>query len=391
MKPQSFRFSLRSFAICLAAVFAATNASSGSSDAKAKQQKPNQKATTSKQQDPQNYNAQQAPISFQSVSKVAEIGGALDVKDVSISEDGKKVFAYVYGGKSIVWEPTKSDGFQIVQCGRVIADLDLCVESKSKGLTVVKASTGDELYKLSADSNDDAIVSPAGTYIAVSSPVDGIVLFDRSNGTQIARLKSTWGFKEVHFSANEALLAANDAAHFAVYDLKRRKEIAVDVTDVNSFAISKTSALLWTTSRFANPQVLTSAGKPVSPKFPDQFLWDYEGSVFGGFMDNESKVVMRTLLGKVGVWDWKSNKFVEIPTKAESIAVAENLVLTVTEQGVTELWDRSAKKLFTFDGSTKLGVMTPDGAHVVTLSKAGSLILWDVHIISSSIPSGDQR
>jgi len=96
-------------------------------------------------------------------------------------------------------------------------------------------------------------------------------------------------------------------------------------------------------------------------------------------MEADSKVVMKTSLGKVGVWDWKLNKFVEIPTKAENVIVAENTILTVTEDGVMSLWDSGANKLFTFDGAMKLGVMTSDGTHIVVLSKAGSLSLWDVH------------
>jgi hypothetical protein len=228
------------FVICLVAAFAVTIASSGSSEATAKDQKADQKITAPKQQSAQHDNPQQASISFQSVSKVAEIGGVRDLKNVSISEDGKRVVAYLYGAKSIVWEPGKSDGFQIVQCGRVIIDRDMCVKHQSEGLAVVKVSTGSELYQLSTNRNDDVIVSPAGTYIAVSSAVDGIVLFDCSKGTKIGRLESKWGFKEVRFSADETLLAANDPAHFAVYDLKRRRETAIDVTDVNSFAISKT-------------------------------------------------------------------------------------------------------------------------------------------------------
>ncbi len=377
MKYQSFRFFLRSFIIGLAAIFVATNAYSVDSASKAKQKKFDQKITTSKQQDPQSSNA--PPVSFRSVSKVAEIGGGLDLKDFSISKNGKTVFAYAYGGKSIVWEPTKSDGFQISQCGRVIRDRDLCIKSESEGLTVVRAASGEQAYELSKDSNDEIIVSPASSYIAVSSPVEGIVLIDSSNGTQITHVKSSWGFKQVTFSENEAILAANDSERIAVYDLKIRKEITVKVVDVTSFAISKTGRLVWTTSGFASPQVIFLNGKLASGSFPDQFLWDYESSVFGGFMDGDSKVVMRTILGKVGVWDWKLNKFLEIPTKAESVAVAESIILTVTEEGVMSLWDSGANKLFTFDGSMMRGLMTSDGAQIVTLSKEGSLMLWDVH------------
>jgi len=205
--------------------------------------------------------------------------------------------------------------------------------------------------------------------------VGGIVLIESSNGAQIARVKSSWGFKQVIFSENEAVVAANDSERIAVYDLKARKEITVKVVDGISIAISKTGRLVWVTSGYASPQVIFLNGKLASRSFPDQFLLGFERSVFGGFMDGDSKVVMRTILDKVGIWDWKLNTFSEIPTKAESVAVAESIILTVTAEGVMSLWDSGANKLFTFDGSMKRGLMTPDGARIITLSKEGSLTL----------------
>jgi WD40 repeat protein len=377
MKFPSFRFSLRSFIIVAAAVFASTNAYSVDSASKAKQKKSDQKVTTPKQEDPQSLAL--PLVSFQSISKVAEVGGGLDLKDFTISKDGTTVYAYAYGEKSIVWAPTKSEGLQISQCGRLIRDRDLCIKSGSDGLTVVKVPNGEQVYKLSQDDIDEIVVSPASTYIAVSSAVGGIALFDTYMGTQISRLKTEAGFTRVLFSENEAIVAVNDSTRIAVYDLKGRKEVSVKVVDVTSFAISKMGNLVWATSGFANPQVVFLNSKVASRKFPDQFLSDYEICAFGGFMEADSKVVMKTSLGKVGVWDWKLNKFVEIPTKAENVIVAENTILTVTEDGVMSLWDSGANKLFTFDGAMKLGVMTSDGTHIVVLSKAGSLSLWDVH------------
>lgn len=291
----------------------------------------------------------------------------------------------------MVWEPADPTGFLVFECGRVIIGGESCVRSNSDGLMVVSASTNDELYKISADNNDLVIVSSAGKYLAVSSPTEGVALFDSVRRIQIARLRSTWGFDQVHFSVNEKVLAANDPIHFAVYDIDRRKEISAHVTDVHAFAISRLGDLLWTASGFASPQVLTIAAKNISSHFPDQFSSDYESSVFGEFMDRDSKVVMRTSLGKVGVWDWRANKLVEIPTKAKDIAVAESLILTVTEQGVAELWDRDARKMFTFDAPVKRAVITPDGDHVITLSEVGSLIMWDIGMVSSSRGGGDLR
>jgi WD40 repeat protein len=343
-----------------------------------------QKTTTPKQQSGKSDeadHAREATTLFQSVQRVGEIGGGLDVIDVRFSNDGHKSFASRNDGQSIIWD-IKSDSFQIVQCGRVIGDGNLCVKSGfgSDGVKVIETSTGKELYSLSDDSNDDVVVSPSGSYIAVVTVTDGIMLFDSKNGTRIARIASAWGFDKVLFSQDESVLAANDRLHFVVYDLKRRKEITIDINDIDSFAISKKGALVWTASHFADPQVFTATGKPISRKFPNDFSLRYASSVFGGFMDADTKVVMRTILGNVGVWDWKLSKIVEIPTKAENLAVAENGVLTVTKEGVTELWDRSIKKVFTFDGSMRLGKMSADGTHVFTVTREGSLTLWDVHL-----------
>jgi WD40 repeat protein len=171
----------------------------------------------------------------------------------------------------------------------------------------------------------------------------------------------------------------NDSTRIAVYDLKSRKGISVNISDVSSFAVSKNGNLVWATSGFADPQVVFLNSKVASRKFPNQFLSDYESCAFGGFMEGDTKIVMKTSLGKAGVWDWKSGKFVEIPTKAEKAVVAENIILTVTEDGIMSLWDSGANKLFTFEGPMKSAVMTSDGGHMVVLSKAGALSLWDIH------------
>ena len=317
-----------------------------------------------------------AANSVQPVTRVAEIRGvARDVIDIRFSNDGKKIFARRDDGTSIIWEPSKSDGFQNVRCSTVIGDGDRCV-SESDDVKVFELSTGKALYSL--NTSGDVFVSPIGSYIAVATATDGIVLFDGRQGSRIANLASKWGFENVLFSENETVLAGSGAADFVVYDLKRRKVTKIDVTDVRSFAISKNGSLLWAASGFAEPQVLAATGKRASRNFPDGFSDRYSDSVFGRFMDADSKVVMRTILGKVGVWDWKSNAFAEIPTVAEKLATSEKGILTVTPARVMELWDRNIRKVVTFDGRMRLGAMTPDGTHISTVSFDGSLALWDV-------------
>jgi WD40 repeat protein len=217
-------------------------------------------------------------------------------------------------------------------------------------------------------------------YLAVEDATEGIDLFDSKSGTRIARLASSWGFKNVTFSQDESLLAASDAAQFVVYDLKRKKARKIDVTSVDSLALSSKGNFLWAASYYAAPQVLTTEGKRISRKFPEEFSSRYEHSVFGSFMDSDSKVVMKTALGDVGVWDWKSNKVIELPAKAERLSVAEAGLLTITEGGVAELWDRNLKKVFTFEGLMNRAIMTFDGTRVVTVTRDGTLTLWEVRI-----------
>ena len=94
---------------------------------------------------------------------------------------------------------------------------------------------------------------------------------------------------------------------------------------------------IWIASEFADPQVFTGEGNLVSPQFPAAFSSQYADSEFGDFMESDCKIVMKSILGDVGIWNWKSDEFVEVPDKSRSYCSSGERIVDHHKGGCNQL------------------------------------------------------